>query len=590
MVYTLSNSAAAKSPNWRLTLATSPATFAIAFVLSLVSQASHIAAQGAHIIAISGDPAPDGNGTFFDFRRPQLNEAGQLAFSAYLIGTTGGFDDDTGIFRGEPGVSLSQIARERPVGTFTSGLSDVSIATALNDSGQVAFTATYQPGSSFGGPALQGEFRGSGGSLTHIALEGNAAPGGSGTFSRFYYPAINEAGEVAFLADIDTSESYDESGIFRGTGGPVTRIARQGQAAPDGNGTLGSFAEFPALNKSGQVAFGVHLQGTSGGNTDSQGIFRGSGGALTQIARAGQTAPDGNGIFIPGNFLGNVQLNDSGQAAFWLELTGTSGGTKDDSGIFLGDGGPITQIAREGDIAPDGDGHLEAFWYPALNNAGEVAFTAGISGTKGGLRDGEGVFSGAGRRLTQIARTGQNAPDGNGAYSFFELAPELTDAGHVAFRAGLNGTSGGSNDNVGLFFYNGVELQEVARTGQALGGSIINGLSLSNDAINEHGQVAYRAHLLNGKEAVVLWTAPALIGDYNMDGVVDAADYVVWRKHEGVTYTQNDYTYWRAHFGQSAGSGASIIANTTVPEPATAVLLLIAAILATSYRRRAVVP
>ena len=50
---------------------------------------------------------------------------------------------------------------------------------------------------------------------------------------------------------------------------------------------------------------------------------------------------------------------------------------------------------------------------------------------------------------------------------------------------------------------------------------------------------------------------PAAAGDYSQNGNVDAADYVVWRKGLGTTYTQNDYDTWRAHFGQTAGSGAA---------------------------------
>jgi hypothetical protein len=63
-------------------------------------------------------------------------------------------------------------------------------------------------------------------------------------------------------------------------------------------------------------------------------------------------------------------------------------------------------------------------------------------------------------------------------------------------------------------------------------------------------------------------------GDYNLDGIVDAADYVVWRKNDG---TQTGYDNWRANFGQTAGSGSDVSATTTVPEPATLMLLMFAA-------------
>jgi hypothetical protein len=83
-------------------------------------------------------------------------------------------------------------------------------------------------------------------------------------------------------------------------------------------------------------------------------------------------------------------------------------------------------------------------------------------------------------------------------------------------------------------------------------------------------------------------TSPSLVGDYNNNGTVDAADYVVWRKNDGTTTSlPNDpiggtigpaqYDNWRAHFGQTPGSGTVASANASVPEPATLVLLTLAA-------------
>jgi hypothetical protein len=92
-------------------------------------------------------------------------------------------------------------------------------------------------------------------------------------------------------------------------------------------------------------------------------------------------------------------------------------------------------------------------------------------------------------------------------------------------------------------------------------------------------------------------TGAGIPGDYNNNGIVDAADYVVWRKNAGTTNVlpndpfggtigQNQYNNWRAHFGQTAGSGAGASANIAVPEPAS-VLMLLVGILAMCSRRRA---
>ena len=51
---------------------------------------------------------------------------------------------------------------------------------------------------------------------------------------------------------------------------------------------------------------------------------------------------------------------------------------------------------------------------------------------------------------------------------------------------------------------------------------------------------------------IVVATNP-IDGDYNGDGVVDAADYVKWRDTDG---TQPNYDKWRANFGRTAATGS----------------------------------
>jgi hypothetical protein len=83
------------------------------------------------------------------------------------------------------------------------------------------------------------------------------------------------------------------------------------------------------------------------------------------------------------------------------------------------------------------------------------------------------------------------------------------------------------------------------------------------------------------KSMEILGPAPAGVpGDYNDNGVVDAADYVVWRnggplQNEvgGVTpgqVTAEDYAAWRAQFGNTSAVGAgSNLQTMAVPEPST---------------------
>ncbi|HEX4414875.1 MAG TPA: M64 family metallopeptidase [Lacipirellulaceae bacterium] len=75
-----------------------------------------------------------------------------------------------------------------------------------------------------------------------------------------------------------------------------------------------------------------------------------------------------------------------------------------------------------------------------------------------------------------------------------------------------------------------------------------------------------------------------LPGDFNLNGVVDVADYVAWRNGLGTTYTAADYNTWRTHFGQEAGAGASAV-TASVPEPTSAVLFVFGLLAVCSIRR-----
>ena len=91
---------------------------------------------------------------------------------------------------------------------------------------------------------------------------------------------------------------------------------------------------------------------------------------------------------------------------------------------------------------------------------------------------------------------------------------------------------------------------------------------------------------------------PSVNGDYNGNGVVDAADYVVWKKNFGLTggatkaqgdgtgdgnVASDDYDYWRTRFGNTTGgSGTGGLATTAVPEPNTIVMLITSLLISAS--------
>lgn len=87
-------------------------------------------------------------------------------------------------------------------------------------------------------------------------------------------------------------------------------------------------------------------------------------------------------------------------------------------------------------------------------------------------------------------------------------------------------------------------------------------------------------------------------GDYNEDGVVNAADYVVWRNNAGTSFDlpnrdpdasgdvgPDDYQYWVEKFGDSAGSGAGSAKVAAVPEPGSLMLLCFVGCVVCVYQR-----
>ena len=94
------------------------------------------------------------------------------------------------------------------------------------------------------------------------------------------------------------------------------------------------------------------------------------------------------------------------------------------------------------------------------------------------------------------------------------------------------------------------------------------------------------------------WTQPYCrsqsLGDYNGNGTVDAADYVLWRNGGPLlnevdtpgTVNAADYTEWRARFGNPSPGSGSGSGSSAVPEPATSALFVLGLAALQMNRRR----
>ena len=109
--------------------------------------------------------------------------------------------------------------------------------------------------------------------------------------------------------------------------------------------------------------------------------------------------------------------------------------------------------------------------------------------------------------------------------------------------------------------------------------------------VGDTGDLGY----LNIMRIVASGVAPGVAGDYNANGVVDAADYVVWRNASPTATLPNDstagvvdssdYATWKANFGKTpAGSGLGM--GAAVPEPISMPLIAMGALGLISLSRR----
>jgi hypothetical protein len=151
--------------------------------------------------------------------------------------------------------------------------------------------------------------------------------------------------------------------------------------------------------------------------------------------------------------------------------------------------------------------------------------------------------------------------------------------GNAGLNFNLGSFSPSGNGNITLIDNQGAgSISGVFGALNGTAGTLAEGAAVTLGTATYH--ITYQGG--TGNNDVMLIGAPAGVpGDYNNNGIVDAGDYVLWRKggplanevdNPGVVNAQ-DYTEWRARFGNpNPGSGSSL-GVASVPEPATIVLV-----------------
>jgi len=383
-----------------------------------------------HRVVVAGQAAP-GGGAFERFSIEALpvvapvNSRGQVAFFATLLRSRA----SEGFFLAT-GTRIDTIAAEgdrAPEGGTFSGFGRHPVP-ALNEAGNVAFAAAVS-----GGKTVEGIFATTGRRLRAVAVVGSAAPSiASGTFANLDAPALNDRGDVAFLATVRRGRESIEA-IYLSSGATLSKVVAQGDPAPAG----GTFAGFgvPALNDSGALAFAAVVEGRA----VPGGVFVAKGGRTRMLVGAGDESPIG-GIFA--KFSERVALNSAGAVAFTSLLKDAPVA----QAVFVVEGGRPRKVVALGDGAPGGGVFSHFGLWPALSADGAVAFTASVDG--GGPP--AGVFVATPTRIERLVGIGDGLAAG-GRLASFGLYPiaTISVAGDVTFATAPTATGEGVE---GIFY------------------------------------------------------------------------------------------------------------------------------------------
>ena len=399
------------------------------------------------------------------------------------------------------------------------------------------------------------------------------------------------------------NQSNASAGLFVGEAGAGT-LTLQSAGQVNAGGTV----------QIGNQASGVGTINLDGGVLTARSIVRGAGSATFNFHGGLLRAGANSGTLMQGLTGANVKAGGARIDSQSFDVTiaqtllhaAALGATSDGGLVKQGSG----VLRLTGANSYTGGTTIEAGTLLANNTAGGSATGDGAVVVQlGGILGGNGRSAGT----TTVLDGGAVAP-GN-SVGRLTVGGLMMNSG-ATFVAELSGSGGVA----------GVDFDQLMVTGTAnLGGDLL--VDLVSGSVPAHGdlfkiltagsltgafgnaanggfvdeadgQGAFRVRYDLVSNAVVLadyQAVPFLAGDFSGDGVVDAADYTVWRDNLGgaagtlindPTLTDvgtDQYATWRDNFGASLTVGSAAIAE--VPEPSAVVLVGCCVALSLRFRR-----
>jgi autotransporter-associated beta strand protein len=212
------------------------------------------------------------------------------------------------------------------------------------------------------------------------------------------------------------------------------------------------------------------------------------------------------------------------------------------------------------------------------NNASSATGTGAVTIASGATLGGTGKVIGA------VTNNGVIAPGVSGVGTL-SVGGGVTDGASSSWSIELSGATADKLAVPGNVDLTAADSLNVTGTGTGSSwiiGTYTGTLTGTFDTVTPGYSVSYTGGNITLSTAVA-----ALPGDYNQNGVVDSADYVLWRNNVGQpagtlpndtaggTIGDAQYSLWRSNFGNHSGAGSGLGAGSAVPEPTTIGMLLL---------------
>jgi hypothetical protein len=322
------------------------------------------------------------------------------------------------------------------------------------------------------------------GSFDIVVVTGDPSPDNNGNLFTLTAPALNDAGQLAFLSfltDTDAPDEDDEA-LYRGTAAGLTLIARKGVTQLDGQPISTFEGSAPSINAAGSVSHSADRAIAPGEYV----AFLGTGGPLTSYLGVDSNIPPGVNELASHS---TPVVNDAGTSAYRAAYNGQN----PVAGVFSRAPGGITTLRLADGEYGSPLSFITTFQsLPTINEADQIGLTASVDD---GIFTSKVVIRLDGTTVNELARNGSLTTNGvTTINNVLSNAVPINASGQLAFEATYTQT--GVSLRQGVFLVNNDS--RVQLTPNILPGATTPATNTRVTSLNDTGTVAFTSEFTGG--------------------------------------------------------------------------------------------